>query len=188
MTVKGYKVPRRSRAQLREIAWDVRAVLEKTAKAISPESDAFPIVRLLENLAANDIVELEYHSEADMGDALGRTYPDQNLILIREDVYLETGDPDMDKRGRARFTFAHEFGHFLIHRGVSFARSFARGTVQHQEDEDSEWQANCFAGELLVPYTKIHECPSPDEASKRFQVSSKAAQFQWDRFKEEGII
>jgi Zn-dependent peptidase ImmA (M78 family) len=48
---------------------------------------------------------------------------------------------------RDRFTACHEFGHFLMHRTITMART--------REDTDkifcdAEWQADTFAGTLLM--------------------------------------
>ncbi|MCL1914983.1 MAG: ImmA/IrrE family metallo-endopeptidase [Eubacteriaceae bacterium] len=71
------------------------------------------------------------------------TLPQQNLIRVREDVYHNAIKGD----GRARFTLAHELGHLLMHSNGVIA--LARNESIHKY-MDPEWQANTFAGELLV--------------------------------------
>ena len=48
-----------------------------------------------------------------------------------------------------RWTLAHELGHFVLHKeegGHLFTDGIFCGT-----EEDAEWQANCFAAEILMP-------------------------------------
>ncbi|OQB51504.1 MAG: hypothetical protein BWX99_02740 [Deltaproteobacteria bacterium ADurb.Bin151] len=64
---------------------------------------------------------------------------------------------------RLRFSFAHELGHFFLHKEV-----FAEFDIRNVEDwknfilnipdyeySSFEWQANEFAGRLLVPYSDL---------------------------------
>jgi len=61
--------------------------------------------------------------------------------------------------GRYRFTLAHEIGHAIMHKGVYGKREFNTTTEWKKFMEDFpekewsllEWQANEFAGLVLVP-------------------------------------
>jgi len=79
---------------------------------------------------------------------------------------------------RRRYTIAHELGHYCLHRHQkdSFKdQIFFRGL----ERSRMEWQANTFAGEILMPEEQfrlflqdgIHDI---DELARKFQVSSLA--------------
>lgn len=51
---------------------------------------------------------------------------------------------------RQRFTIAHELGHFFLH--ASKQATFVDRTLFRNEDSNPmEWEANGFAGELLMP-------------------------------------
>ena len=79
----------------------------------------------------------------------GRTKID-GKVLIREDVYLNA----CDNVCRDRFTLAHELAHWVMHRDTSFHRE----KPSHQKIktfEDPEWQAEAFAGFLLIPTKTI---------------------------------
>ncbi|WP_428480964.1 ImmA/IrrE family metallo-endopeptidase [Pseudomonas mosselii] len=81
----------------------------------------------------------------------------------------------VEGRGRDRFTASHELGHWLMHRNVPIR--FHR--VEHGQlpaYKDSEWQANRFAGALLMPPDKMVTCRSLDEVVERFRVSRDAAE------------
>jgi Zn-dependent peptidase ImmA (M78 family) len=77
-------------------------------------------------------------------------------ILASESIYhrLENQHP------RAGYFVAHELGHCVLHTDqlVRLAKmptnqqaAFHRGREDHKPFEDTEWQANAFAGALLMP-------------------------------------
>ncbi len=78
-------------------------------------------------------------------------------------------DQYMDSMGRyekrLRFSFAHEIGHYILHRHVyeelhfESPREYADFVLNMPESEHRkfEWQANEFAGRLLVPRSNLHE-------------------------------
>lgn len=79
--------------------------------------------------------------------------PPRMIVRLQEEAYrgVQRGD------GRSRFTVAHELGHVFLHTGLLIRMkriphlkgALARGG--HPAYLDSEWQANAFAGSLLVP-------------------------------------
>lgn len=81
---------------------------------------------------------------------------------------------------RRRFTLAHELAHFVLHRGKADVFEddvFYRSEVSNLE----EWQANRFAGELLMPKEEVKlflrengGCNMEDIA-RHFDVSTIAA-------------
>lgn len=97
-------------------------------------------------------------------------------IYIRESVYLsaERGNP------RDRFTITHEIAHALLlnETTVQFCRSDAQSIPLYR---DPEWQADCLAGELLVPYDYCKYL-SIQDIMDVCQVSRKAAQTQLNTF------
>jgi Zn-dependent peptidase ImmA (M78 family) len=62
-----------------------------------------------------------------------------------------------------RFSFAHELGHFFLHQDlyIKFGIDSPEGwkdfilNVPENEYRSFEWQANEFAGRLLVPYQEL---------------------------------
>jgi Zn-dependent peptidase ImmA (M78 family) len=144
----------------------------------------FPIVEVLEHVLPTLIpeYELEICDCDEMGVNHGLTYPEDSRIKLREDIY----DRACEGEGRDRMTLAHELGHLLLHRNVGFARIDRDATVPSYMD--SEWQANCFGGELLMCARHVHRCKSASEAERLFGVSSQAASTQWEAYKRDGII
>jgi Zn-dependent peptidase ImmA (M78 family) len=83
---------------------------------------------------------------------------DLSGIVVDYDCYIN------DKfANRMRFSFAHELGHFFLHKDlyIKFGISSPEGwkdfilNVPENEYKSFEWQANEFAGRLLVPYLEL---------------------------------
>jgi Zn-dependent peptidase ImmA (M78 family) len=95
------------------------------------------------------------------------------VIVIKESVY----DGACNGKGRDRMTIAHEIGHYLLVRahGLQLQRDFSKRPMQTYEDP--EWQADCFAGELLVPAHLVRGM-GIDDVIKKCGVSRDAARVQ----------
>lgn len=171
------EVPPLSRKQIREIAYSVRKVLRW-------DEPYFPIVEVIEHLLPrldeNFVFIVETASE--MGDEHGRTFPDENVIMIRDDVY----EGACDGQGRDRMTMAHELGHLILHEGLPLSRRVPRETIPAYRS--SEWQANCFGGELLISAQHINQCADYLDAITLFGVTDEAAQTQWEAFLKDKIF
>ena len=72
-------------------------------------------------------------------------------IRIKESVY----DGACNGNGRDRMTIAHELGHYFTLYLCEFKvqRNFAKKEIP--AFADPEWQAKCFAGELMIPKISI---------------------------------
>lgn len=97
--------------------------------------------------------------------------PESVTMHIRLDVFEKVcrGDP------RARFTIMHELGHGLLgHR-----RTINRSKMEQPPKvyQDSEWQADQFAAELLMPLAVIKSqgLNTAMKIETHFNVSSPAA-------------
>lgn len=160
------EVPPRSQDNIFGVALAVR-------RDLGIQTDAFPIAEVLEFVMPQAFpgFALEVAEKHEMGLNHGLTIPAENVIRFRSDVY----DGMVEGRGRDRFTASHELGHWLMHRNVPIR--FHR--VEHGQlpaYKDSEWQANRFAGALLMPPDKMVTCRSLDEVVERFRVSRDAAE------------
>lgn len=137
--------------------------------------------------------------EPSQPEASTRFVDDAFVITLRSDVLERLRDP-----GRARFTFAHELGHVVLHGHVLKSQQAAAfrdftATARYQRPEDvpayacPEWQANAFAAALLMPRDAVREyirtLPAPHEVdasaaelvADRFRVSAQAATLRLDR-------
>lgn len=158
-----------SRMDIRRLANSVRKQTGYFDKAY------FPIVRFVELVLPTLRPGFTFYigTESEMGCNHGLTIPEQNLIIIREDVYERAYNGE----GRDRLTIAHELGHYLMHspEKVVYARVASGGTVPVYCQP--EWQADAFGGELLVP-AHLMRGKSPQEISLLCGVSLQAAKCQ----------
>ncbi len=104
-------------------------------------------------------------------DCLGLT-EDDGSIFLKEDVW----EGVVNDEGHHRFTVAHELGHAVLHKGqirVAFART--NNGKAHEAFEDSEWQANYFAGQLLAPKHLIEDGSTVEDIANSFGISYSCA-------------
>lgn len=183
MSKVSFVVPPLSRFKVRGFAQQIRAIA--TAVGRGGAEARFDIVKFLDVIMPQLISDfvLEIVPKDEMGAAHGMTYPESHRIQIREDVYEGAANRGV---GRDRQTMAHELGHYVLHSNVGLARAFADGTVPRYRQ--SEWQADAFAGELLMDIRQIEGCNSPADLARRFGVSLEAATFQWNCWEREGLI
>lgn len=74
-----------------------------------------------------------------------------------------------------RWTLAHELSHFVLHKeegGHLFTDGIFCGT-----EEDAEWQANCFAAEMLMP-PEILDKAIPRNLSAPEKIKITAMEFR----------
>lgn len=166
-----YIVEAKSRYDLRKLANLFRKMFR------FENSLYFPVVEILDILTevfspkfSYEIVnddELPENTHADIDIATGH-------IRIKESVYIGA----CEGKGRDRMTIAHEIGHFMTLRLFCYKleRNFRKEKCPSYRDP--EWQAKCFAGELLVPAHLVKDL-SPGQIAKECGVSIDAAMFQY---------
>jgi Zn-dependent peptidase ImmA (M78 family) len=167
---KGVRVPPRSTAQIRQMADKVRKVLGVVK---GQSEDKLDIIEVIDILLPQCLPQIEINllPDEEMGEDHGRTYPDKFLIELRENTYIGA----MNGSGRDVFTVAHEIGHLFLHQNAaSFARSKPTATIKPYEN--SEWQADQFAAEILMPYELCINCSCSSDIQYRFGVSRSAAE------------
>jgi Zn-dependent peptidase ImmA (M78 family) len=134
----------------------------------------FPIVEVLE--FALPTLDEEFYMEVvdpeELGDCHAVTIPEEKLIKVRKDIYIRAHDG----HGRDRGTLAHELGHLILHSRVGLARRPAPRLLDRFRN--SEWQAKCFAGELLVCAKLVLPEDTPESVAVRFGVSEDSARVQ----------
>lgn len=132
-------------------------------------SEYVDIVRILENNPFPNWTDYEFLIEdyQDMGSNHGLTTG--HSIRIREDIY----EGAVAGKGRDRFTLAHELAHACLH--ANDPVQFARGRVPTYKDP--EWQANVFAGELLIPSQSISG-KTAIQIAREYGVTVSAANVQ----------
>ena len=145
----GLKVPRKYVEEIRKVADGFRWFLCLGA-GIDKLSELNLATFIEKDIPEMLGLEVQVEDDADI-EILQAGAPagiDGNILYIRDSVYL-----GMTKSSpRDVFTLFHELGHVLLgHRQV-----LARDRLgEHSWTEDSEWQANWFAGEILMPLEEI---------------------------------
>ena len=149
----------RSKAKIEDLAMSIR-------QSFCSDSLFFPIVSVLEILSTpigdnKPLFELEIVSDKEMPFEYATYSPVSNKLRVRESVYLGA----CNGNGRDRFTLAHEFGHFVMHRRSEY--QLARANEAIPAYRDPEWQANTFASMIRGM--------SVDEVALRCGTSKQAA-------------
>ena len=171
---RGFEVTPRSSVEIEKLTEKVRLFAQ--AKGCVDPSGYLDVVRLMEEGGMFSNQEngsyLDVVDDNELSSAFAQTLPN-GIIRVRESIYNNA----IDGNGHARFTIAHEIGHFIMHRKqMHMARKADDDTKIYC---DSEWQADEFAGRLLVPtkdlkqYSNIY---TADEIAERYGVSASCAE------------
>ncbi len=109
-------------------------------------------------------------------------------------------DLSVPPKRRIRFTLAHEFGHYLLHRKShpdGFQCIVSDIPIHDRQLSRLEQEANTFAAHFLMPIDDFQEQISPHEftdlnmigcASDRYGVSLTAAIRQWLRYTQQKAV
>lgn len=161
--LKGIRVKPRSINVIRDVALATRAMCNE-------DDPFFDIIRVLEDVLTPVGLLLDVVDDADLGDEEARTYPDSSVICVRESVY----NGAVKGVGRDRFTLCHELGHLFMHDDVPHSRVMEN--QNHKIYEDSEWQADTFAAEVMMPLDQFNQYffEGADSISDVFGVSQSA--------------
>jgi hypothetical protein len=143
------KVPYLTRWQIEQSASDLIFGYEiDTGTRIRPP---IPVEDIIERYLQLRIGFVDFAKTLGIEDVLGATYIDEKMICADKQL-LETG-----LEGRLNFTFAHETGHWVLHRKL--VDPAAAGPVNRtailcrirDAKKPIEWQADYFAACLLMP-------------------------------------
>jgi len=117
-------------------------------------------------------------------DTQGQVFYNVEFDRIELELDLDIFEALMDEDApHARFCFAHELGHLVLHSTLAYTLANAseheraalmRTSKNHQPYEDTEWQANAFGGALLMPFLVVHEL----QAHYPTDVALKAAMME----------
>ena len=164
-----YIAPALSRQNLRDLTLKIRKSFHMENKA------RFPVLEMLE--AMPDIFP-GFTCEIVADHELPRSVQGDVDIInhhmrIKESVY----DGAYAGNGRDRYSITHEIGHYILLSvaGLRLQRNISQRPLR--PFEDPEWQAECFAGELLMPHHLIKDL-NVFEIVEQCQVSLPAAKTQ----------
>ena len=162
----GFRVPPLSVEKIRAKAENLRPLLLPGEGPCHHE--AF-VGRLEEFGISYDVVEDNYLPKGVEASCL----PEKRIIYITETTYKAITQNDE----RARFTIFHELGHLLLAHSRTFHRD---NTATFPVYENSEWQADQFAAEILMPLSVIREkaLTQAFELQQEFGVSFQAATYR----------
>jgi len=170
----GFVVKAASGAVLRTFAEKVRTLF------VSDAETAFPIIPFLEFKLTKvfpDFV-LDVRDSDEMGDLEGTVVAGGHVLALRRDVY----DGACKGVGRHRFTASHELAHYLLHRDITIARTRDDDVPIYR---DSEWQADTFAGALMMSQRHLRLFRDAEHAAEECGMSSAAAEYQWRIYERE---
>jgi hypothetical protein len=124
-----------------------------------------PVEEILESYLGLDLEFGDLKEQLGVPDVLGATWVNERRVVIDQSL-----DPTENPRqeGRYRFTIAHELGHWELHRHL-FEEISGQGMLFHDDPlpsivcrtrskkEPIEWQADAFAGYLLMPKEAVFD-------------------------------
>jgi len=141
----------------------------------------FPIMEVIEFKLSTFFpgYYLDVCDEDEMGDDGGRVIAGQNCIKLRNDVY----EGACRGNGWHRFTASHEFAHFLLHREVVFARTCSDDQPVYR---DAEWQADSFAGSLLMSSRHVNQFSCERDAAQQCGMTPAAARVMFCKYQKGG--
>lgn len=179
-TPRGYKVAGLSAQKLRTTAETALPFLR--AEGCFQRGEFFlDASHLLENVLHRAGYNYHIVDRDALTDTAAFTIPEEHLLVVRQDIYhgLDEDDPF------SRFTIVHEFSHIYLKHSVTLHRNAVLG--QHGWWEDSEWQANNLAAELMMPMTAIRQFgEQPLLLVDACGVSSSAALHRLDNISRRG--
>lgn len=147
------------------IEWAAQALLAGHEQKFGPAGELFvPVEEILESHLGLTLDFADLPARIGYPDVLGATWVKERNVIIDQSL-----DPNVypGKEGRYRFTVAHELGHWELHRhlfeGIPGQLSLFRDEEKREpivcrtrsSKEPIEWQADAFAGYLLMPKERV---------------------------------
>lgn len=105
----------------------------------------------------------------EMIDYAAFTIPEENVVVLREDVYekLHAG------QAFGRSTVIHELSHLALRHHLTLHRGAILG--KHRFYEDSEWQAKALTAALMMPLDAAKSARSPRQLAELCGTSDESA-------------
>jgi hypothetical protein len=123
--------------------------------------------------------------DSEMGRDDGATTYSKGIVTIA--VKESVRDAAIVGDGRSRNTFAHEFGHAVMHNGPPlFRRALGNITPKYLRPyESAEHQAKVFAPAFLIHDSIAHALNNAEEISIEFGISLESATIYFDALLEQ---
>ena len=136
---------------------------------LNKQPQAVPLEKIIENVFEIDI---DYMRLTVTGNELGRMIYDNGfttrfnpakdnyeLVRVSEGTILIEAllAKNLVQNGRYRFTLAHEFAHWILHKKLFTGTGIAAATYKTDslDDDSAEWQANYLAMAILMPAGQV---------------------------------
>lgn len=174
--ILGNKVDPLSSENIMRIAFEARSLIQRVLQDNAPYLDP---LHFLEKLHDAELIQLEIVEMEELPNEYAITIPSQRVIKLRADTH----DSALKCEARGRFTVAHELGHLLLHANTVPQFAFSQAPSNHSYIEDVEWQANEFAGWLLVDPAHSELLKTPRSCSIGFGVSLETARYMLEKIK-----
>ena len=144
------KVPWLSKDAINQMATEVLLGYEDhTGQTLSPP---IPVEDIIERYLELDLHYVDFFEKYGLDNVFGALYVKKRTVAISESLFQDKNE------GRLIFTCAHEVGHWCLHRQhveIASRTSGKEGVVLCRTGRTSklpvEWQADYFAGCLLMP-------------------------------------
>lgn len=164
-----------SKVDIRRIAEQLRSVLGLGVQ------DPFPMIKFYELILPRLDPDFNYRvvDEGALSGAYAKTYPLTREIILEDRVYY--GILEGNEVGIHMFTAAHELGHYFLHTQERLSLNRNKGQHKPPAFADPEWQADEFAGNLLVPAEAITPGITAKEIAERYKVSKAMARVRIER-------
>lgn len=174
--ILGNKVAAMSSEAIMRKASETRGMIQRV---LNDDSAYLDVLHFLEKLHNCELIQLEVVEFDELPNEYAITIPSQKIIKLRADTYQSA-----DKReARGRFTVAHELGHLILHAHTTPQFAFSQAPSNHPYNEDVEWQANEFAGWLMVDPERTDLLKTPRMCSDSFGISLESSQYMLDKIK-----
>ena len=174
--ILGNKVAALSSESIMQTALGARSLIQRVLQDDAPYLDP---LYFLEQLHNAELIRLEVVEFDELPNEYAVTIPSERIIKLRADTHESAykGEP------HGRFTVAHELGHLLLHANTVPQFAFSQAPSNHSYVEDVEWQANEFAGWLLVDPNRTDLLKTPRACSLAFGVSITTARYMLEKIK-----
>ena len=134
-----------------------------------------PLGTVIEKMLEDGIVDvLEDNDPFFKNGAEAKYVPEAGCVFLKRSDYEACVRNSI---ARSKFTFGHELGHMCLGHSLSFSRGEGIEGSEIPAFESSEWQADQFAAEILMPLEimKKEKIFTVEGLVRRFGVSWEAA-------------
>lgn len=170
--MSGYIVLPRTREEIRKDVYNIRKALGYR------DTPFFPIVQFIELILPQ--IDPKFHLEIcgseQLPGRLAEYCPSEHEMRILESVY----DGACADQYWHRMTLAHELGHYFYHSSETFCLAREFSDVKFPKEYNSEFQADVFAAELLMPIECVQYMSGYREIARKCGVSFQAAKRQFN--------